>query len=99
NFPVHSLWIGLPAASVPSTVIFMLSPVASYLTVCAFGAGPGLYLDLATFTFQVPSDTSAASATPTTKHSAINPNAIVHRIIVLPQFLVKAALAYCGGMQ
>ena len=29
NLPVHSLWVGLPSLSTPSTVTFMLSPAAS----------------------------------------------------------------------
>src|SRR5437667_12796127 len=55
----------------PSTVIFTLSPAASYTTVLFFGAF-GAIFDLASFSFQVPVNASSAKHTATaTKHSAI----------------------------
>src|SRR5437667_5024807 len=53
----------------PSTVIFTLSPAASYTTVLFFGAF-GAIFDLASFSFQVPVNASSAKHTAAaTKHS------------------------------
>src|SRR5438876_2433524 len=43
-----------PRVSTAWLVILTPCPAASYVSVCAFGAGPGSYLDLATSSFHVP---------------------------------------------
>src|SRR5688572_29025327 len=62
-FGANSMWTALPSASVPWIVILSPSGSESTVSVPSFGAGPGLYLDLATLSFQVPAWLSAAWAT------------------------------------
>src|SRR2546422_1425186 len=55
--------VGFPSAPTPSEVYLTpSSPHASIFSVWLFGAGPGLYLVLAGFIFQVPMLLSAANA-------------------------------------
>src|SRR5260370_39074901 len=57
------VWVGLPSALTPSPVYLIPPGVASNFSVRLLGAGPGLYLDFARSSFQVPSQFSAATAT------------------------------------
>src|SRR5712692_4212471 len=63
NLDRNMAWVGLPSALTPSPVNFIPPGVASNFSVRLLGAGPGLYLDFARSSFQVPSQLSAAMAT------------------------------------
>src|SRR6266404_5174659 len=60
----------LPSGQMPSTVTFTLSPAAAITTVVFFPA-PGLILDLASFSFQVPMFTSEAEHTVMAANSTV----------------------------
>ena len=57
---VYSNEVFFPSASTLSPVRLMPSVVSSYVIVALLGGGPGLYLDFATLSFQVPIAGSAA---------------------------------------
>src|SRR5712692_9812619 len=93
----------LPSPSVPSTVIFMLSPATSTITVSFFGV-PGVNFDLAELSFQVPTFESAARATAApTKHAAsvsrvvlvlMSPPRITSKFVQSPAWLYTQHLPF-----
>src|SRR4051812_7232724 len=68
------------------------SAVASIFDVPLCGAGPGLYLDFATLSFQVPEKLSAANATVAKARTASRPMQVNARVLVMRCPLVSVGL-------
>src|SRR5450830_1207506 len=62
NFDVYEPLPAAPSALTPSVESLIPAGVASNFNVWLFGPGPGVYLDFATLSFQVPIQLSAARA-------------------------------------
>ena len=62
NLAVYPPAVALPSASTSSWVSLMPSGAGSNFRVAPLGVGPGLYLDFATLSFQVPTQLSPARA-------------------------------------
>src|SRR5512137_122229 len=72
-------------------------PAASIFVVPLFGAGPGLNVDLATFSFQVPAWGSAVCACAETASTAVNTPTAAAEIYARLRVLFTASSAKVAG--
>src|SRR5947208_1396855 len=85
---VFSVLIGLPVSSVPCVSAVNPVAAASYVIVRLLGVGPGTYLDLARFSFHVPTRGSVSAET-TDATTPIAHTANTPRTTILTAFIAS----------